>query len=326
MLAVHDPGQVTGTVAGPCRTRDGGRLPDPACTPGAVDRAVTQADIGSTICAAGYTDTVRPLESQTEAFKWHVAEPAYGQHDVSGELDHLVPLELGGDNDAANLWVEAGPLPNSKDSVEDALNHAVCGGEITLRTAQREIAANWITAAAALGIAVPRPARSPSGGQRAWCTATASYSSRYGDWDVYVHSNQPDAAVTASSGSHSNRWHTDASGYADVYLRGPAHGQTITVTAGSARCARLRQADSHTTAEPAGYCARRPGCRVLGDGLIMAAANMSEPPTRRARPCLGLARASRKYRPASGQTTSYRTRRPRPSAAITISSPPGQTI
>ena len=178
---------------------------------------------------------LRPPESQTEAFKWHVAEPAYGQHDVSGELDHLVPLELGGDNDAANLWVEAGPLPNPKDSVEDALNHAVCDGAITLRTAQREIAANWVKAAA-LGIAVPRPARSPSGGQRAWCTATASYSSRYGDWDVYVHSNRPDAAVTASSGSYSHSWHTDASGYADVYLRGPSPGQTITVTAGSARC------------------------------------------------------------------------------------------
>jgi hypothetical protein len=238
LLAVHDPGEVTGTLTGPCHTRDHGLLPDRSCTPGAIDPAVTQANIGSTICRAGYTDTVRPPEAQTEAFKWNVAEPAYGQHDVSGELDHLIPLELGGDNDAANLWVEAGPIPNPKDTVENALNQAVCGGQMPLRTAQREIAHNWIRAAAALGISVPAPGggQPQAGGGAAWCTTTASFSSQYGDWDVYVHSNQPDATVTASSGGHSHSWHTDSSGYADVYLRGPSPGQNINVTAGSAHC------------------------------------------------------------------------------------------
>jgi hypothetical protein len=38
---------------------------------------------------------------------------------------------------------------------------------------------------------------------------------------VLVHSNRPDATVTASGGGHSHTWHTDANGYADVYLRGP---------------------------------------------------------------------------------------------------------
>lgn len=236
LLPVHDPGQVTGTLTGPCRTRDQGLLPDPSCTPGAIDPAVTQANIGSTICRVGYTDSVRPPESQTEAFKWNVAEPAYGQHDVSGELDHLVPLELGGDNDARNLWVEAGPIPNAKDAVEDALNHAVCDGHITLRVAQIEIARNWTKAVAALGIPVPVPVPSPSAGHSAWCTATASYNSQYADWDVHVHSNQPDATVTASSRGYSRSWHANAEGYADVYLRGPSPGQTIDVTAGAARC------------------------------------------------------------------------------------------
>jgi hypothetical protein len=238
LLAVHDPGEVTGTLTGPCHTRDHGLLPDRSCTPGAIDPAVTQANIGATICRAGYTDTVRPPEAQTEAFKWNAAEPAYGQRDVSGELDHLIPLELGGDNDAANLWVESGPIPNPKDAVENALNQAVCDGRITLRTAQREIARNWIRAAASLGINVPQHAGGspPAGGGAAWCTAAASYSSQYGDWDVYIHSNQPDATVTASSGGYSHSWYTDSSGHADVYLRGPAAGQTIDVTAGSAHC------------------------------------------------------------------------------------------
>lgn len=154
LRAVHDPGQVTGTLHGHCHTRDRGLLPDRSCTPGAIDPVVTQANIGATICRSGYTDTVRPPESQTETFKWDVAEPAYGQHHVYGELDHLVPLELGGANDARNLWVEAGSLPNSKDDVENALNKAVCDGRVPLREAQREIARNWLKAAAALGVKV----------------------------------------------------------------------------------------------------------------------------------------------------------------------------
>jgi hypothetical protein len=150
---VHDPGQVTGTLAGPCHTADHGRLPDPRCTPGAVDPAVMQADIGSTICVAGYTATVRPPESQTEAFKFGHAYPDYGiAPGAESELDHLVPLELGGANDAANLWPEAGSLPNSKDAVERALNRAVCDGQVTLARAQLAIARDWETAESRLGL------------------------------------------------------------------------------------------------------------------------------------------------------------------------------
>jgi hypothetical protein len=156
LFAIHDPGEVTGTLTGRCRTRDHGELPDRSCTPGAIDPAVTQANISSTICRSGYTTKVRPAESQTEKFKWDVAEPAYGQHDVSGELDHEIPLELGGANDARNLCVEAGSIPNPKDAVEDALNEAVCDGRMKLRAAQVAIARNWIKAGAALGLSVPR--------------------------------------------------------------------------------------------------------------------------------------------------------------------------
>lgn len=240
LLAVHDPGTVTGTITAPCHTHDHGQLPDRSCTPGAVDPAVTQTNIDSTICRPEYTDSVRPPESQTEAFKWDVAEPAYGQRDVSGELDHLVPLELGGDNDARNLWVEAGSIPNPKDAIENALNHAVCHGQIPLRRAQQEIARNWIKAATALGITLAQPSTSsppvPAATRSAWCTAMASYNSQYADWDIHIQSNQPDATATASSGSYSHTWRTDSNGYADVYLRGPSRGQTIAVSAGSARC------------------------------------------------------------------------------------------
>jgi len=153
LAVVHDPGQVTGTLTGSCQARDDGRLPDRHCTPGAIDPAVTQADLQTTICVSGYTAKVRPPESQTGKFKFTGAYPAY--HMASGtesELDHLVPLELGGANDATNLWPEAGSVPNPKDSVERALNRAVCDGRIPLSRAQHAIARNWETAESRLGL------------------------------------------------------------------------------------------------------------------------------------------------------------------------------
>ena len=150
---VHDPGRVTGTLHGHCAYRDHGQLPDPRCTPGSIDPAVTQADIRSTICKSGYTKKVRPPESQTERFKFEVAYPAYGDaHSKKTELDHLVSLELGGSNDAANLWPESPPTPNPKDKVENALHAAVCGGRVTLAAAQNAIASDWLTAERKLGI------------------------------------------------------------------------------------------------------------------------------------------------------------------------------
>jgi hypothetical protein len=147
---VADEGKVTYSVTltpGECRTRDAGTLPDPHCTPGATDPKVTQASIRVTICARGWTATVRPPDSQTSHAKFTIAYPAYSiGPGVTSELDHLVPLELGGANDITNLWPEAGKVPNSKDPVENALHTAVCAGKVTLAAAQAAIAANWHTA------------------------------------------------------------------------------------------------------------------------------------------------------------------------------------
>jgi hypothetical protein len=153
LLRVHDPRRVTGTIPAHCTYRDHGQLPDPRCTPGAVDPAVTQGNLRSTICHPGYTKTVRPSASQTNKFKFEVAYPAYGySHSKKTELDHLVSLELGGANDAANLWPETPPTPNPKDKVENALHAAVCDGKVTLKAAQNAIASNWQTAERTLGL------------------------------------------------------------------------------------------------------------------------------------------------------------------------------
>ena len=76
------------------------------------------------------------------------------------------------------------------------------------------------------------PSPSSAGAQ---CSASTSYSSRYGGYDVYVHSNQPRQTVTVTDAAgRSASYHTDSSGYADVYFRAPASaaGETVTVTPG----------------------------------------------------------------------------------------------
>ncbi len=142
--------------AGSCRAIGAGLYsrPDPRCTPGAVDPAVTQAGIHSTICRSGWTAMVRPPESVTEPEKY-ASMAAYGvRGSASGyEYDHLVPLELGGaPNDPRNLWPEpdyARPEAfylNPKDRLEDALRRRVCEDAMTLSQAQRLIASDWVTA------------------------------------------------------------------------------------------------------------------------------------------------------------------------------------
>jgi len=65
------------------------------------------------------------------------------------ELDHLIPLELGGSNSLANLWPQPAGQPgfHEKDALENALHAAVCKtGKVTLVEAQHAIAIDWVTA------------------------------------------------------------------------------------------------------------------------------------------------------------------------------------
>src|SRR5713226_148551 len=124
-------------------------LPDPKCTPGAIDPAVTQDNIDSTICVSGYTQTVRPPVSVTEPQKLESMK-SYGFTDSPSnyEFDHLIPLELGGaPDDMKNLWPEpyyTNPSSYDKDGFENYLHKQVCSGNMDLQTAQNEIATNWM--------------------------------------------------------------------------------------------------------------------------------------------------------------------------------------
>lgn len=148
---VHSPNRVADDerqiAPGQChvRTGAGGQpMPDPACTPGAIDPAITQADIATTICRSGYTSSVRP--PTWNIGQWEsVTASMYGIIATGGEYDHLIPLDLGGANASSNLWVEPGAIPNPKDAVEQRLHEDVCSGRMPLAAAQLAIATNWTT-------------------------------------------------------------------------------------------------------------------------------------------------------------------------------------
>ena len=162
---VHSPSNVAidlNLAAGQCKARTidaaaGLYLPDPACTPGAVDPAVTQDNLGATICKSGYTVTVRAPASDTDKTK-ALSLAQYGQTRASTtEYDHLISLQLGGTNAVSNLWPEpnragATGTTNPKDAIETHLNKAVCAHKITLAAAQKAIATNWVTAEKDLGM------------------------------------------------------------------------------------------------------------------------------------------------------------------------------
>jgi hypothetical protein len=65
-------------------------------------------------------------------------------------VDYLITPALGGADDIHNLWPQSykATVWNAevKDALEDHLRNLVCGGELDLATAQREIATNWIEA------------------------------------------------------------------------------------------------------------------------------------------------------------------------------------
>ncbi|MEV4556303.1 hypothetical protein AB0K51_04800 [Kitasatospora sp. NPDC049285] len=133
-------------------------LPDPVCTPGVYNPDVTQSTIHSTICVSGWTATIRPSTSYTNALKVQgIADYGYANTSLSAyEEDHFIPLELGGaPRDPKNLWPEpysGTKTATTKDGVETKLKNAVCDGRITLSAARSAIKNNWTTALSVTGI------------------------------------------------------------------------------------------------------------------------------------------------------------------------------
>jgi hypothetical protein len=120
-----------------------GAEPDRRCSPGAYYGGLT-TDV---ICSASFRTSAIRNVPQSEKF---TVEQEYrlrpGYYGYTLEIDHIVPLELGGSNDIANLFPEeanAHPGYPAKDRLENRLHALVCSGAMSLRAARAGIAADW---------------------------------------------------------------------------------------------------------------------------------------------------------------------------------------
>jgi hypothetical protein len=112
----------------------------PTRTPGVLNPNVTQANIRSTICKRGWTSTIRPPESYTDALKRKQMRQYGETGSMSGyQEDHFISLELGGSpTDPRNLWPEPYPRASQMDQIENQLNAQVCSGQLTLAQGQAQ--------------------------------------------------------------------------------------------------------------------------------------------------------------------------------------------
>ncbi len=122
---------------------DAAYLPNSQMTPGDTLDVTT-----SDICVSGYSSKVRnvPTSVKDQVYQeYGITSHKPGQY----EVDHLISLELGGSNSIRNLWPQSYTgnwNAHIKDKLENTLHDDVCAGKVDLKTAQREISTDWITA------------------------------------------------------------------------------------------------------------------------------------------------------------------------------------
>src|SRR5436190_7584359 len=99
------------------------------------------------VCTTGYASGARDVSEAEKA-------AVYARYGVTWvpyarEVDHLISLELGGSNAIRNLWPEpyAGRWgARTKDVLENRLHDLVCDGRLSLASAQRQEAGDWVAA------------------------------------------------------------------------------------------------------------------------------------------------------------------------------------
>lgn len=150
--------QPTGAVS----VSNGQPHPDHRLTPG----AVLTTDINR-LCphVDPAIESGRPGESVKDQVyaEYGITSRTTGQY----EIDHLIPLELGGANTINNLWPELNDHPaggglNTKDALENHLHTLVCDGQVSLTVAQQAIASDWWAAYQSYMPAATAPITAPT--------------------------------------------------------------------------------------------------------------------------------------------------------------------
>jgi hypothetical protein len=136
-----------GVLAASLAVASAGDLPDPHLTSGLSDPSLTK----DVICAPGFTTvTIRNVPSARKKAIYKVYGMASDLAPCPCEVDHLIPLQLGGSNKPRNLWPQSYTTEpwnaRVKDRLEKRLHAEVCAGTTELEAAQRDIATDWIAA------------------------------------------------------------------------------------------------------------------------------------------------------------------------------------
>ncbi len=92
------------------------------------------------MCTPGYSKAHRMPYPQSNAIKHRMLPSGANIHDF--ELDHIVPLCLGGSNNSDNLMLQPWPEAHKKDRLEVYACRAVCHGGMDL-TAARALFNDW---------------------------------------------------------------------------------------------------------------------------------------------------------------------------------------
>jgi hypothetical protein len=121
-----------------------GVVPNKRLTPGSI-LSTSESSVCGTPGESGAR--IIPAAMVQRVFKeYGIRSPQPGAY----ELDYLIAPELGGAGDIRNFWPQpysaAGWNSHLKDALEERLHEMVCSGQISLTTAQHDIASNWVTA------------------------------------------------------------------------------------------------------------------------------------------------------------------------------------
>jgi|ERR1700685_1877553 len=134
--------------------KNGFPIPDPNCTPGAINPSITLEVLKNPNFKTGCVrDEATNPQIKDGTYKWyHLQKPPHnsGQAQVC-ELDHLISLEIGGADTLDNIWPQCGPSRAAlderyfkrKDTVENYLAKQVREGKMNLSDAQSGIATDW---------------------------------------------------------------------------------------------------------------------------------------------------------------------------------------
>jgi hypothetical protein len=115
------------------------QLPNNYYTPGKADK-VDQKQL----CAATFESSVKPLAD----WQKNTALERYGVRPESfnGEMEHLVPVSLGGSNDPDNLYVfhaQGEYTLEAKQRLAAKLHELVCDGKMSVKQAQDVFKKDW---------------------------------------------------------------------------------------------------------------------------------------------------------------------------------------